>query len=256
MRSRFANLPCISLTVLLVGGLALPAIGQTATQNETRPIDPLRYEEAIAAFEAEDAVSRPRQDAIVITGSSSIRRWHPSIREDLAPLTVIPRGFGGSTMQDVLHYIDRLAITYRPRAIVIYEGDNDTGSFFVPPETIVEQFKQIVGKVHAALPTTRIYVLSVKPSVSRRAVWAKALETNEMLKTVVASNDLLSYIDVATPFLDANGDVMTDIFVEDDLHLNEKGTRIWAATIRDALMAGEAHHRRPYVTGSNRLPVT
>ena len=73
-----------------------------------------------------------------------------------------------------------------------------------------------------------------------------------MLKTVVASNDLLSYIDVATPFLDANGDVMTDIFVEDDLHLNEKGTRIWAATIRDALMAGEAHHRKPYVTGSNR----
>ena len=108
MRSRFANLLYISLTVLLVGGLALPAIGQTATQNETRPIDPLRYEEAIAAFEAEDAVSRPRHDAIVITGSSSIRRWHPNIQEDLAPLTIIPRGFGGSTMQDVLHYIDRL----------------------------------------------------------------------------------------------------------------------------------------------------
>ena len=35
---------------------------------------------------------------------------------------------------------------------------------------------------------------------------------------------------------------MTDIFVEDDLHLNDKGTRIWAETIRSALMKGEAHH--------------
>jgi len=136
MRSRFANLLCISLTAILVGGVALPAIGQTATQNETRPIDPLRYEEDIAAFEAEDAASRPPHSAIVITGSSS--------------------------------------------------------------------------------------------------------------------NDLLSYIDVATPFLDANCDAMTDIFVEDGLHLNGKGTRIWAGTIRDALMAGEAHHRKPFVTGSNR----
>ena len=50
------------------------------------------------------------QGAIVITGSSSIRRWHPSMKADLAPLTVIHRGFGGSAMADVLHFVDRLII--------------------------------------------------------------------------------------------------------------------------------------------------
>jgi lysophospholipase L1-like esterase len=47
---------------------------------------------------------------------------------------------------------------------------------------------------------------------------------------------------VATPFLDASGEVMTDIFIEDGLHLNEKGTRIWAATIKAALMQEEGRH--------------
>ena len=47
------------------------------------------------------------------------------MREDLAPLTVIPRGFGGSTMHDLLHYVNRIVVPYRPRAIVVYEGDND-----------------------------------------------------------------------------------------------------------------------------------
>jgi len=73
-------------------------------------------------------------------------------------------------------------------------------------------------------------------------VWDKAQETNLLYQRLAADNDLVSYIDVATPFLRADGTVMDDIFIEDGLHLNEKGTRIWAATIKAALMAGEARH--------------
>ncbi len=47
---------------------------------------------------------------MVCVGSSSIRMWHGQIADDLAPLTVIPRGFGGSNMNDLLHYVDELAI--------------------------------------------------------------------------------------------------------------------------------------------------
>ena len=112
----------------------------------------------------------------------------------------------------------------------------------VPPEKIVSQFMEIVDRVHAVLPDTRVYVLSVKPSVLRRAYWSKAQGTNELLKAEVAANDLLTYIDVATPLLKSNGEVMTDIFIENGLHLNEKGTVIWAKTIRSALMTGEARY--------------
>ena len=235
------NSPFVArMTVLLVLGLTTLATAQSTQQTAPPTIDPLRYEEDILAFESKDRVNPPPEGAIVITGSSSIRRWHNSIVKDLAPLTIIPRGFGGSTMKDALHFIDRLAIKHKPRAVVVYEGDNDTGRYLVPPSTIVDQFIKIVDKIHKALPETRVYVLSVKPSVLRQSFWDKARETNELLKKLVAGNDLLTYIDVATPLLDINGEVMTDIFVDDNLHLNEKGTQIWAATIRAALMKGEA----------------
>ena len=84
-------------------------------EAQSLTIDPTRFEEAIESFEAEDKLSMPPTGAIVVTGSSSIRRWE-SMAEDLAPLTVIPRGFGGSAMADVLHFVDRLVIPYEPRA--------------------------------------------------------------------------------------------------------------------------------------------
>ena len=222
--------------LLLVAGMATMAAAQAL------PIDPSRYEGAIQAFEAADRERMPPPGAIVVTGSSSIARWNAAMPADLAPLTVIPRGFGGSAMADVLHFVDRVVIPYQPRAVVIYEGDNDTGRFRVPPPTIASELEQIIAAVHAELPDTRVHVMSVKPSLARQAVWDKAQEANALYQAVAAADDRVHYIDVATPFLQADGTVMDDIFIDDGLHLNEKGTRIWAATIKAALMAVEGQH--------------
>jgi lysophospholipase L1-like esterase len=85
-------------------------------------------------------------------------------------------------------------------------------------------------------------VISVKPSVSRWDTWPQAVQTNELLKAIDAKDDLVTYIDVATPMLKPDGKVMTDIFVEDDLHLNPKGYEIWAAAVRAVLVPAEGKH--------------
>jgi hypothetical protein len=87
--------------------------------------DPERLAPEIRAFARADSALPPPAGAIVCVGSSSIRMWHPTLAHDLAPLTVVPRGFGGSTMQDLLHYLGPLVLTARPRAVLLYEGDND-----------------------------------------------------------------------------------------------------------------------------------
>ncbi|HLT63177.1 MAG TPA: GDSL-type esterase/lipase family protein, partial [Pseudohongiella sp.] len=102
--------------------------------------------------------------------------------------------------------------------------------------------EQIIGRIHTELPQTRIYVLSVKPSVARVASWPIAQDLNARYKALADSDPLVTYIDVATPFLKADGTVMTDIFVQDNLHLNEKGYDIWAAAIREVLMEHEARY--------------
>ncbi len=203
--------------------------------------NPGRFEGDIARFEVQDRANPPPEGAIVLTGSSSIARWNNQAPAVLAPLTVIPRGFGGSVMNDVLHYLDRVALTYKPRAILIYEGDNDTGSRNpIPKELILDQLAQIITKVHEELPETRIYVLSVKPSILRWGVWSEAQAVNAGYKAMADNDPLVYYVDVATPFLNSDGAVMDDIFVADNLHFNDLGNLIWGATIRAALMPIEA----------------
>ena len=135
-----------------------------------------------------------------------------------------------------------MALAYKPRAIVLYEGDNDTGRFNVKPAKIVEQFESIVTKIHTALPKSRIYVIGIKPSVLRWAVWPASVEANELLKKIAARDELVTYIDVATTMLQQDGTVMTDIFVEDNLHLNPKGYRIWSAAVGKILIPAEQKH--------------
>lgn len=225
-----------SASRLILNSFLLLCLSLSAFQvNAQRDIDPTRFEAAIQAFEAKDRMSMPPQGAIVLTGSSSIARWNSQAAAALAPLSVIPRGFGGSVMEDVLYYLDRVALTYKPRAILIYEGDNDT-SYHIPEDKIIGQFEQIVARVRADSAETRIYVLSVKPSIARQDVWPEAQQLSARLNAIAASDPMVHYIDVATPFLKADGTLMTDIFVEDGLHLNDKGNAIWGAAIKAGLM--------------------
>ena len=208
-----------------------------------RDNNPERFEGAIRQFETQDRLNPPPKGAIVLTGSSSIARWNDQSHTALAPLTVIPRGFGGSIMNDVLHYLDRVALTYEPRAILIYEGDNDTDNRnALPVDMILSHLNQIISKIHDALPETRIYVMSVKPSILRRGVWPKAQEVNAGYQAIADNDSLVYYIDAATPFLGPEGDVMTDIFISDGLHLNDLGNAIWGSVIKAALMPMEARH--------------
>lgn len=205
--------------------------------------DPTRWEETMQRFERQDRLDPPAEGAIVLTGSSSIARWNDQAVAALAPLTVIPRGFGGSVMGDVLYHLERVALRYKPRAILIYEGDNDT-SYGIPENKILGQLKEIIAKTHDQLPAARIYVMSVKPSVLRQNVWSNAQKVNWGYEAIAKNDPLVYYIDAASPFLKANGSVMTDIFVDDNLHLNDMGNLIWGSTIRAALMPQEARYEK------------
>lgn len=210
--------------------------------------NPERYEETILGFEEQDRSSPPPEGAILLTGSSSIARWNDQAQTALAPLTVISRGFGGSVMNDVLHYLDRVALAYKPRAILIYEGDNDTGRDFLPIPMVIDQLDQIIAKIHQELPATRIYIMGVKPSIARWDYWSSAQQLSAAYQQIANNNPLIFYIDTAKPFLDVNNQVMTDIFIEDDLHLNDLGNAIWGSTIKAALMPMEARFESSLAT--------
>ncbi len=200
--------------------------------------DPDRYREEIEAFVAADAMEFPPEGAVLAIGSSSMRGWHGMIHEDLAPLTLIPRGFGGSTMYDVYTYLDQVVLPYRPRAILIYEGDNDIAAG-VPPEAVFEAYQAIKHRVHAQDPSVRFYLLPAKPSPSRWDVWPQMQEANRMLAEDAAADPRVTFIDTASPMLGEDGRPKPEIFIEDELHMNRQGYELWRDAVRRVLVAAE-----------------
>lgn len=224
----------------LVGVALLATVGwaQDAEESAGDYPDPARFEEVVQEFEKEASKQRVPRKAIVCTGSSSMRGWHDDLYDDLAPLTVIARGFGGSNMNDVLFYADRLILPYRPRAVVLYEGDNDIAQG-IAPETILETFHALLEKVHAELPKTRFYVLSIKPSPSRWHMWSRMQRANELLAQACAEDERLTYVDVASGMLGEDGEPRGDIFEEDKLHMNRKGYELWRDALRPVIIKAE-----------------
>jgi lysophospholipase L1-like esterase len=200
--------------------------------------DPTKWDNTISGFVLEDEIVGKQPGAIVATGSSSMRFWGPRIHEDLAPLTVIPRGFGGSNMNDVLHYLDELVLKHDPRAVLIYEGDNDVWQD-VSSATILETYTKGIAKIHAHDPNIRIYLVSIKPSIDRESMWPRMSEINSAIKSMAETRDNLIYVDVASSMLEPDGSIMEDIFVSDMLHLNQKGYDIWRDAIAPILFKNE-----------------
>jgi lysophospholipase L1-like esterase len=194
------------------------------------------WEPTIQKFEEADKTNPPTRDSIIFTGSSSIVRWS-TLAEDMKPLPVVNRAFGGSQFTDVNQYAKRIVVAYRPRAVVIYAGDNDLAANSPKtPESVANDFKQFVQIVRADLPDTWIYVISIKPSKLRWNEWPKMQAANRMMQDFIRTQKRVQYIDVATPMFDAQGNLPADLFVADGLHPTPKCYAIWTSVIRPVLM--------------------
>jgi lysophospholipase L1-like esterase len=191
------------------------------------------FEKEILAFEAGDKTNPPPKNAILFIGSSSIRMWK-NVAKDLPDYRVINRGFGGSQISDSIHYVDRIVIPYAPNTIVFYAGGNDINGK-KSAETVANDFKTFVGKVHEKLPNTHIAYISIAGNPSRWAQVDDVRKANRMIRDFTATQPHLSFIDVFPHMMAENGEPKPDIFLADRLHMNEKGYAIWKKVVDEHL---------------------
>ena len=219
--------PRLDLAALLLASLVL-----AGTVHAVAPPDPARFAADIRAFEVADSMFRAPSGSIVFYGSSSIRMWHPRLADDFPQLTVLGRGFGGSTMSDAAHFADRVIRPLAPRAVVLYEGDNDIEMGRTPAEVLAD-FDALLARVQWP---TRVYVIGIKPSAARWAHWPRAQEVNRgFAMRCRREPKRLFYVDIAGPMLNDEGKPRPELFLDDRLHLSASGYNLWRDVVGRAL---------------------
>lgn len=194
-----------------------------------------RWEKDIVQLENLDKKESDPDHAILFIGSSSIRRWQ-SIGEDMAPWPAIRRGYGGARFSDLAVYIERIVNPHQFDALVIFVGNDISGSAQdKSAEEVLRLFKYVVSRVREKHPTQPIFLIGITPTSSRFNVWPRVQRMHNLVRNYIDQDDTLHFIDTAAQYIGENGKPKDELFVSDRLHLNEAGYDLWASIIKPAL---------------------
>lgn len=191
--------------------------------------DPQRFQKDIEVLTNKDYNFTTGKELVVFTGSSSMKLWEDAPGA-FPRYNVINNGFGGSHFSDLLYYYEDLIVKPQPDILFIYEGDNDIASG-KDPRKVRDEARQLIKKIRSDLPQTRIVLIAVKPSVSRMEFKEQYETLNRYLERIARRSRNVDFADMWDAMTNSNGEVYTDIFVDDNLHLNKKGYEIWVEVL-------------------------
>jgi lysophospholipase L1-like esterase len=209
----------------------ITALVSPVRADETK--GPNRWNKDMAAFAKRDAGTAPPQDALLFTGSSSIRMW--DLGTSWPDDRTINNGFGGSTFPDVIAHFERLVPPYDARAVIVYSGDNDIKLGHSAAE-VIANVKAVHALIAAAKPGVPVIFIAIKPSSSRWTLWPVMKEVNEAMASLEGTLEDFYYADIASPMLPENGEAPgAEWFKKDGLHLSPEGYAAWTAVVNETL---------------------
>lgn len=194
-----------------------------------------RLWDEIKAFKKQDSLQPPPKNAILFVGSSSFRLWH-NVQAAFPGYTIINRGFGGSTLPDVIQYADDIIFPYKPKEIVIYCGENDIASSdTITSKIVFTRFEKLFTLIRKKMPKVPVVFVAMKPSPSREKYHQKLLQANLLIKNYLSRQSKAAYVDVYKLMLE-NGKPDESLYINDRLHMNAKGYAIWQKAIQPYLI--------------------
>jgi lysophospholipase L1-like esterase len=204
----------------------------TAQTSNTIP-----FQDEIDVFIKKDSIAMPAANSILFVGSSSFNYWK-DISNYFPSYPIINRGFGGSSLTDIIHFSQETILKYKPKQIYIYCGENDiAASDTITPAIVFERFKNLytIIRTHLGNKVPVMYV-SIKPSVARWSMEEKFVAANSLIRNFINKQKNTQFLDVHSAMLDTSGMVYKDIFIADKLHMNAKGYAIWQKIIAPTLV--------------------
>jgi lysophospholipase L1-like esterase len=190
----------------------------------------------IQAFKKRDSLNFPPQKAILFVGSSSFAMWQ-DVADYFPQHQIINRGFGGSSLPDLIRYESEIIFPYQPKQIVIYCGENDlAANDSLTGEQVYQRFVQLFTDIRRQLPKTHLVYISMKPSPSRLHLLQKMKDGNTRIRKFLQSKRRTAFVDIFTPMLKPDGKPNENLFLDDMLHMNKSGYQLWKPAIEKHLL--------------------
>jgi len=196
-----------------------------------------KYEDAVAKFAL---APEPAPGGVLLVGSSIFRKW-TTFAADLAPIPVTNRAFGGSRTADQLFFFNRVVPSSLAALVVWYCGSNDIKGG-VATTVVLENTKQWIERTRAALPDSRILLVSVIRAIQKRedGQLDEVDEANAGLRKFAATVPGVDYVDVNPALESGSGEAIPGCYVADKLHLSPEGYRKMVAVLRPAIEKSSA----------------
>ena len=201
-----------------------------------------QFEEEVSILERLDVEEKAGEKDILFIGSSSIRLWD-NINEDMYPYSSVKRGYGGAHFYDLIHFSERLVKNHTPKAILIFVANDITGSngltnlvSDLSPNEVKRLFKlnyKIIRGIHKHTP---IFLIETTPTQKRWKVWSEILKSNKKLESFCKKEPNLYYISTRDKFIGVDGLPIKSLFLNDELHLNTDGYKLWSTIIKTKLI--------------------
>ena len=194
-----------------------------------------RYQKDITNYQKENKRLKDLSCDVLFLGSSSINLWD-TIYEDFAPLKLIRRSYGGATLRDMIYNYNTIAKGYTPKSILLYV-ENDLGNHKEGVNAVkcFDLFRIFIDKLKKDYPNTPLIVVSLKPSQHKADQLKDQLLVNALLEENATAQGY-TYIDITKVMYDEAGNLRTDIFKEDNLHMNAEGYKLWTAILKPLLI--------------------
>ena len=193
-----------------------------------------RYQKDITNYQKENKRLKDLSCDVLFLGSSSINLWD-TIYEDFAPLKLIRRSYGGATLRDMIYNYNTIAKGYTPKSILLYV-ENDLGNHKEGVNAVkcFDLFRIFIDRLKKDYPNTPLIVVSLKPSQHKADQLKDQLLVNALLEENATAQGY-TYVDITKVMYDEAGNLRTDIFKEDNLHMNAEGYKLWTAILKPLL---------------------